>query len=404
MKISQPFVKREGSMVKLQSRVEYQQGQFDLWFAVDQQYEPWLSHENLDSFLMGIFLVAMKHGEDIYLEGPVSEKLYYNMTHGLIHIFSLLDPSFKEVSVYPGKLNPASLNPDNRNNVVTGFSGGIDSFHLLANHFFNEPPASYRVTHLVYNNVGAHGNHASDFFHKRFNRLVDFSREMELPFVKIDSNLYEILDTDFLLSVLPRNVASVLALQKLFGKYLYASSYTFRDFLEHILYRIGYLDPLSISLLATETMEPVLVGSHITRVEKTRQVTDVESSHHHLYVCTETDRDTAENCSTCFKCSRTLLTLEILGKLHQYDQVFDLDKYQKIKQPYIDSLLYYRDPFAREILDLADARGYAISPMNRFRGSKPVYPLLEYMRKHTPESFRQNIKRFMGMKVQTGSS
>jgi len=400
MKISQPSIIREGSSVKLQSRVEYGEGQFDLWFAVDPQYEPWLSTENLDPFLMGLFLVAMKHREDIYLEGALSEKLYFNMTHGLIHLFSLLDPSFKEISVYPRSLNRSSLNPDNHNHVVTGFSGGIDSFHLLANHFFSEPPAGYQVTHLVYNNVGAHGRNAGDFFHKRFNRLVDFSREMGLPFIKIDSNLYEILDTDFLLSVLPRNVASVMILQKLFGRYLYASSYTFRDFLDRLPYRIGYLDPLSVSMLATETMEPVMVGSHVPRVEKTRQVTDVESSYRHLYVCTETERATAENCSTCFKCARTLLTLEILGQTQLYEKVFDLDKFQNIKQPYIESLFYRKDPFAREIFELAAARGYTFSSMSRVRGSKPVYPVLEYLRKNTSESLRQNIKRFVGMKAQ----
>jgi len=400
MKIYQPSVIREGQSVKLQSRVEYQKGKFDLWFAVDQQYEPWLSHENLDPFLMGLFLVAMEHREDIYLEGSVSEKLYFNMTHGLIHLFSLLDPSFKEISVYPRSLNRSSLNPENRNHVVTGFSGGIDSFHLLANHFFSEPPAGYQVTHLVYNNVGAHGSNAGEFFHKRFNRLVDFAREMELPFIKIDSNLYKILDTDFLLSVMPRNVASVMSLQKLFGRYLYASSFTFQDFLERMLYKIGYLDPLSVSMLATETMEPVVVGSHVTRVEKTRQVADVETSHRHLYVCTETNRDTAENCSTCFKCARTLLTLEILGKIHLYEKVFDLNKFHNIKQPYIESLFYHQDPFAREMFDLAAANGYTFSPKSRLMGSKPVYPVLEYLRKNTPESLRQNIKQFMGIKTQ----
>jgi hypothetical protein len=403
MKIGKIEKSYTGNQVRLTSRVETSEGTTELWYAVDREYEPYAVHENLDAFLLGLFIHAMKLGEDIHLDAPVSEKLFYNMKNSLIKLYSLMSPSFHEISLYPDELNGSGLQPA-ENNVVTGYSGGIDSFSLLADHLFNDDiPAHYKVTHFIYNNVGAHGIHASDFFHERFNHLRSFADEFGVPFVKVDSNLYDILDSSFLLSFMPRNVSSVLILQKLFSKYLFASSYNYDNlFIKQVTkdgyrFRDAYIQPVTHSLFGTENMECILTGSQYSRVEKTIQVAGLEPSYRYLYVCTDTDSGKAENCSVCFKCARTMLTLDILGVLHLYDKVFDIERYKQIKQPYIESILYKRDLFAREILQLAQDHNFRIPASTRLLGSKLIHPSLQQFRKNTPPALRRIIKRMIGL-------
>ena len=397
MKINKVKKTIEGDQVKLSSRIETRQGSRDLWFAVDRKYEEYTVHETLDAFLMGLFIHAMELNEDIYLEAPVSEKLFYNLTNNLINLYSILDKNFNIIDIHPKELTDKEMNPGSKN-VATGFSGGIDSFSLLGDYYFKDlKTPNYKITHLIYNNVGAHGKNARIFFDKRFHFLSKFGEEINRPFIKIDSNLYEMLDSSFMLSVYPRNVASLLILQKLFSKYLYASSYTFKDFLTTGIYKLGYLDPLVYAMLSTESMESVLVGSERTRTEKTKQVASLEASHKHLYVCTDTSLDEVKNCSVCFKCSRTLLTLDILGLQHLYKDVFDLEKFNKIKRFYIESILYDKDPFGKEILQLASENNYRIPSISKFLGMKYIFPVTQSIRNNVPYSLRKNVKKIVGL-------
>ena len=397
MKINKVKKTIEGNKVKLNSRIETHRGSEDLWFAVDKKYEEYTVHETLDAFLTGLFIHAMELNEDIYLNAPVSERLYYNLTNNIIKIYSILNPEFHEIIIHPKELNHTQLNPGNKN-VATGFSGGIDSFSLLGDYYFNDiKTPHYKVTHLIYNNVGAHGNKADIFFDKRYDFLKNFEEEVNLPFIKIDSNLHEIINSDFLLSVFPRNVASVMVLQKLFSKYLYASSYTYKDFLTTDIFKIGYTDPLTYGLFSTESMECVLAGSELSRIEKTKKVASLEASYKHLYVCTDTSLDEVKNCSVCFKCARTLLTLEMLGLQHLYKDVFDIEKYNKIKRFYIESILYDKDPFGKEILQLAAENNYRIPTISKFLGMKYVFPVTQSIRRKVPYSLRSNVKKIMGL-------
>lgn len=398
MIINKPRILTEGSQVKVTSALEFNHYTVDLWFAVDKTYGDYVTDETLDPFLLGSFLQAMKEGEDIYLKGPVSARLYYNLTHSLIYLYNLVDPGLKRVRIFPDTLISAPIT-EKSDYVATGFSGGIDSFSLLADHFFNDPLRDYKVTHLVYNNVGAHGIDAPVFFNKRYDKLKEFAEEQRVPFIKIDSNLYEILEPYFILTVYPRNAASVLVLQKLFGKYLFASGYTYKEFIDSdIFYSSGYPVPLEFHLLSTESMEVILAGSEYTRVEKTIQVSQLESSYKHLYVCTDTSLHKVENCSVCFKCARTLLTLDILGKLDLYKNIFDLKKFEQIKRFYIESILYDKDPFGQEILNLAADYDFRIPPVSKVLGSKLVFPLIQNVRRSVPYGLRQNIKQIVGMK------
>lgn len=397
MKISSIEKSYDANQVKLSSKVETKKGTFSLWFATDKKYDEFMVHERLDAFLLGLLIHAMELQEDIYLDAPVSEKLFYGIRNDLMKIYSLVSPVYKKIKIYPKELSNTALNPD-QGNIVTGFSGGIDSFSVLYDHYYSQDvPENYRITHLIYNNVGAHGEKASVFFHKRYEFLKKFSEEEDLPFIKIDSNLYDILESSFMDSVIIRNVASVMILQKLFSKYIYASGYSYRGFLQDNVYDIGYVDPIAFPFMATEKMEPVLTGSYLSRVEKTKQVSELEPTYNHLYVCTNTKLEDVKNCSECFKCARTLLTLEILGKKRLYKNIFNLEKFEEIKKGYIETLLYENDPYAKEIIQLAKENDYKIPMISRIMASKFIYPIAKFIRLKFSYRFRQKLKAILGL-------
>jgi hypothetical protein len=194
--------------------------------------------------------------------------------------------------------------------------------------------------------------------------LRGYPRELGLEFIKIDSNLSDILKWKFEQTFVPRNVSAILMLQKLFAKYYLSSSYKYEDCVIKPHFLISLTEPMSVHLLSTEMLECISVGSQYSRVEKTRRMANVPGSNRWLNVCVSPSPD-GENCSVCAKCCRTLLTLEMLGILENFAQVFDLYKWRKVKNGYlIKALEDKNDIFIKEIRDYAKSVVYSFKPLH----------------------------------------
>ena len=181
----------------------------------------------------------------------------------------------------------------------------------------------------------------------------------------------------------PRNVAPVLLLQKLFSKFYFSSSFPYNEIGVRLVPDTSFVDPIALPLLSTETLECLSTGASYTRVQKTKLIAQLEASRRYLNVCVDSNAS-GKNCSVCFKCARTLLTLEILGLLNEYQAIFDVAKYQKFRTRYLIRLLRNRNGiFEREILDLAKEKG-VIFPL-------PYYALAE-IRNRIPGVVLQSAK------------
>ena len=356
MKINIPQLQEKKDHTYITCSIEYSQGKKEVWYSVAKKYAEFLTTENSDAFLVGLLLLAMKNQEYIYIDGQISERLFYNLNHYFMKIITLLIPSLKAVNIYPQQLNSEKITP-NQNVVATGFSGGIDSFCTLIDHWSEKTPDNYKITHLVMNNVGSHGSGGRNLFHQRYQRLNAFAEEFNLPFIQIDSNLHEILEMNFQNTHTTRNISAILALQKLFGKYYYASAHKYADCILTESPDGAVIDPTAIHLLSTETTEFISTGCQHSRVEKTMIVSDFEPSYRYLDVCVHAV-DKAENCSQCWKCARTILTLEILGKEKLYNKVFNLDKYYQIKDDYVRSIIDTEKPLSKEVIELGKSKNF----------------------------------------------
>jgi hypothetical protein len=265
--------------------------------------------------------------------------------------------------------------------VGTGFSAGVDSFALLRDHWVDEQRPGYRVTHLLFNNVGSHGDRdfaaARRLFEQRYEAVSGYAESIGLPFLRVDSNLSDLLRMNFQKTHTPRNFSVVLLFQRLFGRYYYASTYRYRDcFVGPDAYDMAFADPFAVHLLSTETLDCVSTGSQWTRVEKTARVAEVPGAARWLNVCTNVEAG-GRNCSTCTKCARTLLTLEMLGLLDRFAGAFDLDAWARTRNRFVSTVvLNARDdgPFTREIREHAAATGYRFTPWQRAATALNVLP------------------------------
>ncbi|NJL19687.1 MAG: hypothetical protein HC895_00865 [Leptolyngbyaceae cyanobacterium SM1_3_5] len=360
-----------------QVNVSFSDGTKPLWYSVSSQFRDLIS-DRADAPLVALLIPAMARGEAIHVEGVISEKLYYNLSGLYQRILQSIIPSLHLIDIYPSEVQSSS---QKALGVATGFSAGIDSFSALADHHYNKDvPAGFQLTHLLYNNVGSHAGGGEILFKKRYEALKPLVDErIGLPFVAVNSNVQSFYKGfSFQQTHTPRNASVALLLQNGIGRYLYASAYTYTDTFIGKTDSNAYSDLITLPLLSTESLEAFSVGSEYTRVQKTLQVAEIEDSYQALDVCVRGDHESG-NCSVCWKCMRTQLTLDIAGILDRYTNVFDLEAYQRQRSAYIVRTLQDKNVFSQEIISFAAVREFEFPPVLKLQADFP--PLQYFVKK-----------------------
>jgi hypothetical protein len=369
MRISTPRLCEADGMVRAEARISSGAGEQLLWFGVAPEHAGLLAVDRADGFLVAQLLLAMRLGEPVELNAPLSGRLYYNLVHHYQPLMQELMPELRPVAIHAPLASEAPREPPT--GVGTGFSAGIDSFAVIHDHLAQPVPEGFRLTHLTFNNVGSHGTRdherARRLFRRRYDQVRGYPDSVGLPFIAIDSNLGEALPLDFEQTHTTRNLAVALVLQPLFHRYYYASTFHYRDIAVEPTFDSAFADALAVPLLSTESLDLVSAGGQHTRVEKTRLVAGLPGASRWLNVCATESLD-GRNCSTCLKCCRTLFTLELLGRLDEFAVSFDLDRWRQVRNRYISTKLLGRGPvrpLSREIHELVRETGFRYSPWQR---------------------------------------
>ena len=159
----------------------------------------------------------------------------------------------------------------------------------------------------------------------------------------------------------------------LFGKYIFASSYSATQF-EFSSVDPSHCESAYVPLFSTDSMEIVLSNPILRRVDKTIYISKNPLTKKYLDVCVSVQLANSGgqdqwlegkeklNCGWCDKCLRTLLTLEIIGKLDGYDEIFDMEKYKEHREQYIYSVIrdYDRNLFYQEIYSLMHEHDFRV--------------------------------------------
>ncbi|RKS45143.1 hypothetical protein BC962_2819 [Gillisia mitskevichiae] len=337
--INSPEITAQDEFTVISSLIEIDGKEERLWYKFPQKFQQFLVTENLDAFLVGILVLGLKTGNNIKLESPVSARLYYTLNHYLIPALCLANPKFQKINIFAEVLNESDLNFGKL--AGTGLSCGVDSFATYYDHLTEK--GSYRIQFFTFLNAGSHGDLGGEnprmVYQKKLLQIKKFGKEENLEVISIDTNLSEILNINFQSTHTLRNFSCILNLQKLFKNYYYASPNRFDEFSLNSI-DSGDYDLLNVSMLSTESINFFSSAANLTRTERTNLITNYSQTYKYLDVCTNSSiQNNWGNCSECEKCLRTELTLELLGKLHLYDKVFNIKKYYKNKNRFIGKVL-----------------------------------------------------------------
>lgn len=345
----------------------------EIWFSVDEKYEDWLTSDVYDSFLIASIYPAMFYHEDVIIQGAVSERLYFNVKNYIQDIILAFHPEMRKSVV---KVDSFASANQVENNVGTGFSAGVDSFTTFYDHYETETDEKYKISALFFFNVGSHGGGgdiARQRFKNRYNYLSSFPQSIGIPYIGLDSNLFDIYlnPWESPAGALCRACA-ILLFQRKVAKYFAAGSNSYRElfwfpFKKDIAFReMTFYDVYLNSLLSTETLEIIDDGNQYSRSEKIKRIIDYAPVRKYLNVCVNHRKDniTAKNCSFCSKCLRTLIAIDALNKLDEYANIFDIARYKKIRFWYkCRCKVYYNtDEYAKDNVDFAIAHGFKFPP------------------------------------------
>lgn len=339
IKIETSYIKRTGRRSRLCADVQWNNRCRTLWFEVESEFEEYLCYERADGFLIALLPFAMINNLDIEVNGCVSEKLLYQLKSLLLPTLASNIPKFHLINIYSKTDNTVLKS---QNSVGTGLTGGIDAFYTVLNHM-TSPYNGYNLTHITFFNImnspmwKSYGEDSSrDFFNARVEYIRPVVGTLGLKFVPVDTN-FDLMYRDLSLmeTCTFRFFGMVLAIQKLFKNYYWSSSYTVSQF-KVTISDIEYFDLLSLHCVSNENMVFYSTGSEVSRLEKTKFISDFEITYNYLNVCWLE----IHNCTRCDKCMRTMMSLYSIGKLNHYSKVFDLEYFLQNKDKYIGYMLF----------------------------------------------------------------
>lgn len=352
LKIGNPYLRRESGRVFLCVRIILQEEDKEAWFSVEPEFAEYLTDDRTDAFLIAMLPVAMKLGADIYCDAPITRRLYYQVTQYLIPAMTANMKIYHPIAIH-APLTDISL-PCTKA-VGTGWTGGVDSMYTLMTHFQTAEPGM-RLTHLLVANVGTlesdHNTELLSYMAEKARKGI--AHDMGLDVVTVDSNIQLLWEDNYLAVAAFRLPAAVLALQKLFGVFLHSGAYEFSRF-AFIPGNSAYYELLPLSCFETDCTVFYSTGSHVSRIQKLKELSEFTPAKKYLHPCIYAQR---ENCGRCGKCVRTMGALYALDTLDSFGQVFDLNAFYQSKDDRLAEILAKKESqHYGEVLAVMKQRG-----------------------------------------------
>lgn len=352
----------------VKSDIERNDIEKSIWISVDNKYSFMLNDKTYDFCLALPLYMAMYYKTDLMICGNVSKKLYRNVVDYIQPIMRSFSPDLEPVRIMVDGFSEVE-NSQTVNG--TGISCGVDSLATVYKYYELEKDSEYRLTHLFFLNCGWHGSINNpvtmELFNKRADEAEKAANDMNLPLVRVNSNLHAFLyPLDDQASYF-NLYTIVFFLGSAMNRYYLSSSFSYNEVMQYGYKSRGrdfseYGDPMTLPLYANDTTTIVSDGCQYKRSVKTELIADWKISKKYLNVCCRHSDDPnvdEKNCSECLKCNRTMVALDAMGKLNEYSEIFDLTKYQKNKKRILFRLAcdYDKDAFSKDNFDFCKQNG-----------------------------------------------
>ena len=336
-----------------------------IYFEVDKANGHMLADDSYDAFVLVPLWLAMLHKQTLHIRGKISKRLFQNIKW---YIPKILCDFWDALSPVKLIVDGFTEVPEKRGEIIgAGISCGVDSLSTVYDHFVRETDPDYRINALFYFECGVLGQFGVDAqkMHElnmtRYAQAKTIADELGLPCHLLKSNV----DTFRKLEDLTKigaflRYSCVLSLSGAVARFYVASANTheqMKHFHAHTL--PGFCETYLVPLIANERTELIVDGAQYRRVDKIANIADWDVARKHLNVCWRYTPD-GSNCGHCAKCFRTMLALEIMGKLDKFAAVFDIDEYKRNSLGCkIDCLKNYdTDVYDVELVDLAREKNF----------------------------------------------
>ena len=320
--------------------------------------------ETYDSFLINILPMAMVKGEDIYIDGSISRKLFFNIENYLMDILYIMIPNAKKIRITAKNLLDYNLSDQKlKDRIISSpLSCGVDSLFTLEKHYFLQKEKKNKISFVINSFSGAHAD--LDIYKNRLINIKQYVQKTSLSIIEVETNFASFNKINHRLSHVFRNLSVPLIFQKLIKRYLYPSTFSYLNTLLKNNMETCQFDPVILPLISTELIDLVSDGAERSRVSKTEIICKNKLSQMHLDVCTNSDymksKNKKINCSYCSKCLRTLLALESHDCLNEFENVFNIKKYKKLKTSFIQQIKTSTHPNDIEIYDFIKTKNKSI--------------------------------------------
>lgn len=362
-------------------RIAARLGDTELWVTGrDRHGELVRGSSASPAFLPLAMIIAAEAGEALHVEGEVTDdtivRLNLDFAPMMREYFALpVTPRLIADAIVPtSKLVPSS---------ATGlmFSAGVDSFYSLHRLEQEKVPP----THLVNLHAGAASDNPAAW-RRRIENIGHVADALGMGMLAIETNLHRALLGKHEKSHTIRNVCGLLAFDNVIGGAYYSASNHF----QHISFAtsvsrglISFIEPVLIRALVPAGYRIAILGQDAARIEKTRAIGTNDLVRRHLDVCLKAryqgQPDNLKiNCGRCLKCVRTLFTLESLGLLEGFEEVFDLQAWNAEREPRLQWL--ERKGAAGARADLVQLGRTAPRPTKRQRAAAEAHPEIAKLR------------------------
>lgn len=265
-------------------------------------------HGDASPFAAALLLPSMKQGEDLIIEGSISQRLYKGM-HAVMHEVLNWGIGLKPIEIKADTLVADTLQP---HRTASFFSGGVDSFYTYLKHKADPVQADRVDSFILVKGFDIEPRNAP-LWGSTLKNVSTIAAAEKIDLVVVQTNIQgltePILSWDYIHGGCLAAVG--LFLRGAFRQIYIPSSFSLQE-------QVSWGSCLALDEhWSTKSTTFVHDGIEATRVDKViQQIARSRLALDHLRVCYENVKG-SYNCGQCDKCLRTMINLYIAGALER---------------------------------------------------------------------------------------
>jgi len=355
MIINAPVHTIEENDIVYSSEIEFLGSKDNLYFKVDQRYESMLTLLS-DPVVIAMLIPCMAEPVDLTVKGKVSKELYNNLDK-IQDILCTVIPRLTKINVYADEIvDQKSLKKDKA--VLAGFSAGVDAFITFQDYYLN-PKYDTKVTHFLFNNL----TYGKTRVNLKLKNIKKLQSKYEFNLIETWTNLHSFYRKGKKIGFEQTHTMRNAAIPHFLGQnteFLYSSTFHKDMIAIKESNDLAIADDILLPLLSTKHVNCKAVGSEYTRLQKTLMIADITDSYNHLDTCIGKQFAPFINCGTCRKCTRALLTFELVNKTNKFKDIINIEAWNNIKNDYIKDLPNRTQLNDNELYNYIKENGYEI--------------------------------------------